>query len=181
MLSSPCKRALFSKNLSFFTKSLLFVLLLSTLSACGYSIRGQEGVIPSSIIGEPTKTIKIQGVEQPTLHPWLPYFVRSVLRDEITERNIATWADSEETDFELFVNITDFQIRSYGSYAYSSLLTAKASLELTLFDGTSNEIVWKSGSIKYSETYESGNEEVALRELVVLLVQRAIDRLQQRF
>jgi len=156
--------------------------LLVFLVGCGYTWRGEQGSIATqSIIENNTKTLKIQAIEQPTLYPWLSYFVRSVLRDEITQRNIATWVDSGSADYEMLVTIKDFQIRSYGSYAYSSLLTARTNMELTLYDGKTNAIIWQSGPITYSETYEDVNEDVALKELVIIIVQRSIDRLQQQF
>lgn len=158
-----------------------FMLFLS-ISGCGYTWRGEQGSISAqSVIENNTETIKIQSIEQPTLYPWLSYFVRSALRDEITQRNIAKWVDSGSANYEIGIVINDFRVRSYGSYDYSSLLTASTSMELTLYDGSTNAIIWQSGPISYSETYEDVDEDDALQDLVLIIVQRAIDRLQQQF
>ena len=87
------------------------------LAGCGYTWRGQEGSLSEdSVLGKGDKTLRIRDIEQTTLYPWLPYMIRSNIRDDMNARGLAIWKDSGETDFTLSVRVPSFQIRSYGEY-----------------------------------------------------------------
>ncbi len=162
---------------------LLLLGLLCGPAACGYTWRGQQGnLTEQSLLGDGSKTLKIKSVEQPSLHAWIPYMIRSQLRDDITQRGLARWVDTGDADYTLTVNISSFQIRSYGMYEHHNLLfTATVHAEFLLYNGSTNTLAWKSGLIAYSDTYESANEEEAMRELITMVIRRGVDRLQQRF
>lgn len=159
----------------------LFACLL--LAGCGYTWRGQEGSrSEESVLGNGTKTLRIRSIEQTTLYPWLPYRIRSLVRDDINARGLAVWKESGATDFALTVRVPSFQIRSYGEYKDRTLLfTATISMEFIVYDGRTNTEVWKSGLINYSEQYESTSEEQAIKDTISLVVRRCVDSLQQRF
>lgn len=162
---------------------LLIVGLCCALTACGYTWRGQQGSLSEqSLLGDGNKTLKIKSVEQTTLYAWLPYQIRSQLRDDITQRGLARWVDSGPADYTLTVKIPSFQLRSYGQYKDRNLLfTATINAEFLLYNGSSNTLAWQSGVMSYSENYESANEEEAVREVVEMVIRRGVDRLQQRF
>lgn len=160
-----------------------FLLLCILLSGCGYTLRGQEGSrSEDSVLGNGSKTLKIKEIDQTTLFPWLPYMVRSILRDDITERGLAQWVDEGASDYTLTVKIASFQIRSYGQYQHSSqLFTGTLNMQLILYDGRTNTEVWQSGPLYYSDNFENANEEEAIREILQMTIRRAVDRLQQKF
>lgn len=162
---------------------LLLFGLCCALTACGYTWRGQQGSrSEQSLLGDGSKTLKIKSVEQTTLYTWLPYRIRSQLRDDVTQRGLARWVDSGPADYTLTVKISSFQLRSYGQYKDHNLLfTATIHAEFLLYNGSSNTLAWQSGVMSYSENYESANEEEAVREVVKMVVRRGMDRLQQRF
>ena len=163
---------------------LLLSLLLVTLAAgCGYTWRGQQDShAEQSLLGDGSKTLKIKSIEQTTLFAWLPYQVRSQLRDDITQRGLAKWVDSGAADFTITVKINSFQIRSYGQYKDHNLLfTGTINAEFLLYNGNTNTLAWRSGPMYYSENYETANEEEAVREVVKMIVRRGVDRLQQKF
>lgn len=153
------------------------------LAGCGYTWRGQEGSLSEdSVLGKGDKTLRIRDIEQTTLYPWLPYMIRSNIRDDMNARGLAIWKDSGETDFTLSVRVPSFQIRSYGEYKSQTLLfTATILMEFIVFDGRTNTEVWRSGLLSYSEQYENANEEQAIQETVRMVIRRCMDSLQQRF
>lgn len=164
--------------------SVTFLCYLSIfLTGCGYIWQGQEGYLSKqTILGDGTRTLLMNDVEQSTLYPWLPYMIRSQVRNDINARKLAIWVDSGPADFTLTVRINSFQIRSAGEYKQHNLLfTATVNMELTIYDGKTNTEIWKSGPVVYSENYEHANEEQAIREVIFMTTQRAIDQIQQPF
>ena len=166
------------------TLALSFVLLLCLgLAACSYSWRGQEqSTSTHSVLGDGSKTLKIRDVEHSTLYQWMPYTVRSQIRDEINARKLAAWVDSGQADFELGIRIPRFNISAYGhSRDSNQLLTVSMQLELVVYDGHTNQQVWTSGLITYSEKYQSVNEERAVDEALRMILLRAVDSMQNTF
>lgn len=161
----------------------LCLALALLLAGCGYTWRGQEGSrSENSVLGDGSKTLKIKSVEQTTLYPWLPYMVRSLIRDDITARGLAKWEDSGETDYTLTIRLNSFQVRGYGQVSYQNILfTGTANMELFLYNGRTNTEVWRSGPLYYSDHFENANEEQAIQEILRMAVRRLVDRLQQRF
>ncbi len=153
------------------------------LNACGYVWRGQEGRLSEeSVLGDGTKTLRAKAVEQTTLFEWLPYYVRSQLRDIITQRSLATWVDSGNADFNITVRIHSFKIRAYGEYeSGTDLYQGDLVMELLVYNGSSNTVAWQSGSIVYTDTFAHRNEETVIQEMLTTSLQRGIDRMQQRF
>ena len=162
---------------------LLGILLLATLQGCGYVWRGQEGSLSeNSVLGTGNRTLRIKEVDQSTLYPWLTYKIRSLIRDDINARNLAIWVDEGKADFTLTIRVPSFQVRSYGEYrGTSQLFTATIAMELIVYDGATNTEVWRSGIIRYSDSFENSNEENAIQEVIFMAVRRCVDRLQQRF
>ncbi|MDR2799799.1 MAG: hypothetical protein LBB52_00850, partial [Desulfovibrio sp.] len=70
-------------------------------AGCGYTLASDS----PSVLGAGTKTLKVKGVDYPTLQPWLPNSIRSVLRDEVGARYLAQWVDSGPADFEIQINV----------------------------------------------------------------------------
>lgn len=153
------------------------------LTGCGYTWQGQEKYFSKrTILGDGTKTLCMNNVEQSTLYPWLPYMIRTQVRNDINARKLAIWVDSGPSDFTLTVRINSFQIRSAGEYKQHNLLfTATVNMELIIFDGKTNTEIWNSGPVIYSENYEHANEEQAIQEVIFMTTRRAIDQIQQPF
>ncbi len=160
------------------------VLCPGLLAGCGYTWRGQKGNLSAdSVLGDGSKTLRMGKVEQVTLYPWVPYAIRSQLRDEINARGLARWVDGKTADYTLGVKLTGSTIRSYSDTAsgMAQLSQVRISLVLTVYDGHTNNQVWTSGTVSYSDTFEFENDETAVRETLTECVRRALDRLQQRF
>lgn len=161
----------------------LLIVLGFLLGACGYQWQGFNDPTVDSVLGDGSKTLKIDKVEQASMFPWVPYYLRSLIRDEVNLRKLATWVDSGAADYTMTVRMPMFQIRSYASDAEDVTLlnAATVELELVLYDGTSGAVVWRSGLISYAENYENTRESVAIREVLAQAVYRVLDRMQQDF
>jgi len=170
------------------SRSLLFRIFIVVpficilISGCGYTLRGQTDAIPNNaILGDGTKTVKIKSVEQVTMFSWLPYVVRSALRDGINERGIARWSNGN-TDYNINVNITNYSNTNDNNTSGASYLyTVSLSLELVVLDGHTNKQVGTSSTVSYTNSYQHESEETAVREIARECVRRALDNLQQRF
>jgi len=165
--------------------SLLPVLLCLAflISACGYTIRGQENnTATHSVLGNGTQTLKFLHVEQPTVQTNLTYAIRSQLRDEINARSLAIWKESGMTDLSLSVRVDNFHSAAYGQSRSQNLLyTASINIEFQLYDGRTNTVIWRSGPILYREQYSNIHEETAIHETLQAAIRRGVDRMQQRF
>ena len=60
------------------------------------------------------------------------------------------------------------------------LNAATVRLEIVIADGTTGDVVWRSGVVAYSENYENTRESVAIREVLAQAVYRVLDRMQQQ-
>ena len=126
------------------------LLFLAALAGCsGYRLATDA----PNIFGQGEKTLKIKGVDYPTLQPWLPYRIRSALRDEVTSRHLASWVDSGPADFEIQINVTSYTSRQWMQDAQdrTMLYTTAMLLEAIAYNGSTNQEVWRSGRISYSE------------------------------
>lgn len=160
--------------------ALLLAALAASLTGCaGYRLASEE----TGIFGNGGKTLKFKGVDNPTMYPWLPYLLRSTLRDEIGARKLAVWKDDGRADYEIKLRVSYFQLRGYvrGSDDASQLYTAVMSVGATVHDGATNAVVWESGIVGYSDTYDSYNERDAGEKVSAELMRRLVDRMRQRF
>ena len=157
----------------------VFLLCLACVSCGGYSLTSMQ----PSVLGDGDKTLKVKAIDNPTMYAWLPYALRSALRDEVNARNLARWQDSGATDLEIRLTVHSFQIRGDARSArdVTLLYTATMRLSAMLYDGPTNTVKWQSGILSYSETYEAANAQEAARELSRELIRRLTDRMRQKF
>ncbi len=155
------------------------LLLTLLLGGCGYHLASSS----PSIIGDGTKTLKIKGVDSPTLHAWLPNAIRSRLRDEIGARYLAKWVDSGSADYEIQINVLDFSTREWirteqdTSQVYSTSLR----IEAIIYEGSTNKEIWRSGSIGYSEYSENADEKQASADIITQVVRKLADKMRNTF
>lgn len=158
------------------------LLLCLLIGACGYQWQGFDNPTVDSVLGDGSSTLKMDSLEQTTMYPWVPYYLRSVIRDEVNLRKLARWVDSGDADYTMSVRVLSFLMRSYASNKEDVTLlnAAKVRLEIVIANGTTGEVVWRSGIISYSENYENTRESVAIREVLTQAVNRGLDRMQQQ-
>lgn len=156
----------------------LCLLLAANLSGCGYGLAQDE----PTVLGSTDVTLKVTGVEQPTLFPWVVYTVRSSLRNEITARNLAVWVDSGQADYNMHVKVNSFTMRSsVSSRADVTLIyTGTVSMTVIISRGSDNAEVWRN-TISYSNEFDNDTEEEAGRRLFTQAVRRMAQSMRDNF
>ncbi len=160
----------------------IFLLLILSLSACGYRVHGVN-TNTSTILGNRDITISIGEIHQSTLYTWLPYFITNSIRDEIALRNIGKWANQGKGEYSIDVRVASFKVSGLDSVIFEQVAISSASIqiEFTIFNEKSGEIVWKSGNVSYSESYTNPREDTAIEDVIHKAVQATFDRLQNIF
>lgn len=153
------------------------------LAGCGYGLGAEGPSVLDTPAGGGLPTLKIKSVENPTLYPWLSYILRTELRDEIAARDLARWVDSGKADYELAIKVERFTIRSWLTNADDAtmLYSAEISMYGTVYRGDSNEEVWRSGTIGYSQNYDSVQERTIAADLTRELARRFASAMRQKF
>ncbi len=164
----------------------LLIALSINLSACGYEILGlHDDTIQSSEISliEEGATISIGEIKQASVEMEIPFQVATIVRDEVNLRRIGTWANAGIGDYLINVNIPSFRIANFEDNNYEEVLISSIdiSLILTIINAKTNETVWDSGVIFYSENYESPREDTAIHEVLVDTIQIAFENYQGKF
>ena len=152
---------------------------------CGYQMDGFSSASSRahSVLGDGSRTIKFDKVEQVTLFPWVQYYLRDVVREEVNLRRLARWKDEGKADYLLTVNMTGFQVRSSISNRYDNTLLSETTvaLELVVRNGKTGAVEWKSGPVSYSDKMEVVDEDSAVRDGLKEAVRRGLDLMQQQF
>lgn len=161
--------------------ALILLLCLATLPGlfgCGYSLSSDM----PSVLGEPSASLKLTGVEQPTLYPWVVYTLRSALRDEINARNLARWVDSGNADYNMHIKVNFLTMRGAVSSDEDRTLLYNGSTSLTavIYNGADNTELWRN-TVNYSNNFASNDEESAARELFTQAVRRLADSMRNTF
>ena len=155
------------------------------VSACGYQLDGFSSARSraQSVLGDGSQTMKIERVEQVTMYPWVPYYLRGLVHEEVELRRLAQWVDEGQSDYLLTVAMPGFQVRSSVSNRVDATLLSDTTvrLELVVRSGRSGAVVWRSGVISYSDRFETVDEPSAIRDGLREAVRRAFDRMQQKF
>jgi hypothetical protein len=161
-------------------RALLCCLLAAFFCAgCGYTLAADS----PSVLGDGLKTLKVKGVDYPTLHPWLPNTLRSILRDEVGARRLARWVDGGPADFTIQINVLSFTNREWISSELDTteLFASSITLEAILYSGAENREVWRSGKIGYSE-YETRVDEKAIAgSILKQSIRRLCDEMRNTF
>ena len=158
---------------------LAWLLAAVAISGCGYQLASNS----PSIIGDGTRTLKVKGVDSPTLHPWLPHIIRSELRNEIGARYLARWVDSGSADYEMQINVLNFSTREWirTELDTTQLYATSLTLEAIIYDGSTNKEIWRSGPLSYSEREEHANEKAASGYIITQVIRKLADTMRKAF
>ena len=163
-------------------RTVLFLGILA-LAGCGYGFGSDGPSVLASPEGGGLPTIKFKSVESPTLHSWLPHIIRTELRDEIAARDLARWVDEGPADYELAIKVDQFIFRSWLMDRDNATMLYSASMAIsgTVYRGNSSEVVWVSGNISHSQSYETVQERVAASDLTHEIARRFATAMRQAF
>ena len=161
--------------------ALLLLVLLSVLilDGCGY----RPGSATPSVVGDGTKTLKIKGVDYPTLEAWLPYAIRSRLRDEVNARYLAKWVDSGSADYEIQINVISYTTRQWMRTELDTTLLYDSTMiiEAIVYDGSTNKEVWRSGKLSYADRLESSDQKGVAEDIITQLIRILADKMRNTF
>lgn len=160
--------------------ALLCMAALLVLTGCaGYTLSADG----PNALGDGTKTLKIKGVENPTMYANLPHIIRSEVRDEIGARKIAVWKDSGPVDYELQIRITQMTLRRWAGERQENavLYSSTMGMEFILYNGSTNTVAWQSGVRYYSDLLDTYDESAALKEATKRLVRELADAMRRNF
>lgn len=162
---------------------LLLCLAALALGGCGYTLGADTPSIFTERNQGKIPTLKVKSVENPTLFTWLPYSLRSHVRDEIAARKLAVWVDSGRADFEIDLKIASFTYRSsvYDENDATLLYSANLTVEAVVYEGGTNQIVWRSGAVSYSDSRETLEQKQAADLLLENIARQLADRMRQAF
>ena len=158
----------------------LYSLLVCLLSGCaGY----QFGAKQPSILGDGSKTLKVKEIDYPTLQPWLPFVLRSSLRDKINERYLAQWVDSGPADYEISLKVTSFTTHEWARDIDNNTLLYDTNLtvDAIVYSGSTNKEVWRSGPVRYADIVESPDEKKSANEMISRIMDRIADKMRNTF
>lgn len=159
-----------------------FVCMLFLLCSCGYTIQGMQQTSADSIFGNGNKSVAITKIEDPSLYPWITYYLTNQFHTEMNFRRLAKWEVSEKADYHIeillhkfdnYASLTDEQDRTL-------LSSIRIQMEVRVRD-THTNITWSSGNLYHSEYFQNLSEEEAIRETLNELVYRAFDAFQNTF
>jgi hypothetical protein len=170
--------------LSALSAALLFCLLCLGPGGCGYTLGSESPSVLTRHSGSTrVPTLKVKSVDNPTLYPWLPYSLRNELRNELAARNLAVWVDSGRADYEIDLKISSYTYRSsvYDYNDVTQLYSANITVVATVYEGGTNQVIWRSGGISYADSRERLEEKGAASYLIQNIVRQLADRMRQVF
>ncbi|MFV0421435.1 LPS assembly lipoprotein LptE [Oleidesulfovibrio sp.] len=164
------------------TLCLTLFAVIPLMQGCGgYRLSGDE----PSVFGSPDSTIRIREVENPSLYAWVGSVVRAEMRDEITNRNMATWRDSGRTDYSIAVVVDKITIsgRATDTDDTNRLFSASVIMKAAVYDENTNTVIWDSGFTSVSETFRTftGTDQQAAYSAVRKATQYIVDRMRHSF
>lgn len=141
-----------------FSLTLTSVLLLF---GCGFHFSASAPInLPRGVT-----RIHIQEVQNPTLETWIDPFLRSRFRDEFTRRAVVDWIDADPGKAQAYVilRVVAFDTETELSGTQDQTLRERATVVMeTEFRSQSDDsLLWSSGRIIESETFEAGGSEIA--------------------
>ena len=160
---------------------LAFVLFLGALldGCAGYKLATET----PSVVGDGSKTLKVKGVDYPTLQPWLPFAIRSRLRDEVNARYLAKWVDSGSADYAIQINVVSYTTRQWMRTELDTTLLYDSTMiiEAIVYDGSTNKEVWRSGKLSYADRLESSDQKGVAEDIITQLIRILADRMRNTF
>ena len=170
-----------SRRLALLPALLALVLFLGALldGCAGYKLATDT----PSVVGDGSKTLKVKGVDYPTLQPWLPFVIRSRLRDEVNARYLAKWVDSGSADYEIQINVIGYTTRTWMRSELDTTLLYDSTMviEGIVYDGSTNREIWRSGKISYMDRLENVDDKAVAEDLVTQLMRMLVDRMRNTF
>lgn len=156
------------------------LLLSATLFSCGYHF---SSTAPITLPRSQTK-LYLSRVDNPTQLGWLTPYIRSELRDELTNRGQVSWVGRDEAETLVQVEVKDFTSSDSlkGRDDESVKFSARITLRVLMSNARDGEPLWNSGWQTGTEMfYTAGEKNSASQKAADEALRRAADDLGQEF
>lgn len=157
-------------------------LMALVMVGCGYGFKQQgAGALPEGMT-----TLFIDKVENPTTEAWLGPALRTLLRDELTNRGGVRWADRTHADGLVTITIHSFTRSSTvkDDNEDTTKYSSKVTLSAVIKNKDTGEMIWSSGQIGSSNTYygtDSSPSDLADKTSAELTIRHLGDLLSQGY
>lgn len=144
---------------------LAFLAIVLPSWGCGYHFSAASPIVlPGGVVD-----IAIRDVNNPTLEGWLDPFLRTRFRDEFTRRARVNWVDQERAQAHVNLTVISYFEDTELSGAKDRTLRERVEvvLKTEIFSHPDGRLLWSSGPVKASETFEAGTSRVAAGEKVI--------------
>jgi hypothetical protein len=155
---------------------------MTLLLGCGYGFKPQG----TDALPRQTRALFIDKVENPTTEAWLGPKLRSLFRDELTNRGWTQWTDRSKADGLVTITIHQFTREASvkddkeDTTKYSSSVT----LSVTIRDRDTGAQVWASGQVSRSDSYYDtahSPKYIADKQAARYAIRRVADLLSQGY
>ncbi|WP_052813030.1 LPS assembly lipoprotein LptE [Desulfonatronum thioautotrophicum] len=132
---------------------------------CGYHFSASAPItLPRGV-----SNIFISEVDNPTLEAWIDPFLRSRFREEFTRRAQVNWVDEGQAEAYVVLRIIAFTTETELSGAQDQTLRERATvvMETEFRSQLDDSLIWSSGHISDSETFETGTSSITAGERAI--------------
>lgn len=161
--------------------ALLCLLAGLQLAACGgYQFGSESG---TAVLEPKFRDLAIAGVENPTTYTWLGPRLRSLVRDELTRRNVVRWTDKAKASAHLYLEVKRYNRKAAVSGALDQTLKLEAGLTMRarVFSAMDGSVLWDSQEISIARSYFQGEEQAADDLVTDLAVRALADRMTEKY
>lgn len=160
-------------------RTIVAILVLALLAGCGY----RNTLSGPVALPEDKRKLFFEEVENPTLRTSLDARLRSLIRDELTRRGKVEWVSRDQAEAYFQIEILQFTSTSSVTGAEEQTLrfTTVISLEGGIVSAADRSILWSSGPVSAYESFLSGGRDAAEDRVILLAVERVVDRLGHSF
>lgn len=140
-------------------------LCLLAVVGCGYHFSASAPItLPKGVTN-----VYIQDVINPTLESWIDPYLRSRFQDEFTRRAQINWTGAEEAHAYVNLNVILYDVDTELAGAQDQTLTERATvvLEAQFLSQADGSLLWSSGHVIASETFEAGTSEIVAGERAI--------------
>lgn len=143
--------------------AVLFVLL--SVIGCGYHFSASAPII----LPHGATNIHVREVNNPTLEGWIDSYLRSRFQDEFTRRAKINWVSPDEAQAYVVLTILSYSVDADLVGARGQALTGRVHvvLEAKLRSQMDDSLLWSSGHVSGTETFEAGTSEIVAGERAV--------------
>ncbi len=160
----------------------LLVCSLFILSSCGYKVHGTRQTVPNSIFGNGTTTVAITKIEDPSLYPWINYYLTNAFHTEMNFRKLAKWEVSEKADYHIEIILHKFDTSASLTDEQDNTLLNTVNIQMEVrVKNIRKNTNWSTGILSYYEYFQLITEVEAVREILQELVYLSFNAFENNF